>query len=278
MRKTTQYIKQALKDYYPDAELQAFIKIIYMDIFHLSMLDIYMGKDIKLSVKQLDELESIILRLQKHEPLQYIIGTTEFYGLTLKVASGVLIPRPETTELVDLIVKEAPNTSLNILDIGTGSGCIALALDRYLPRAHVVAWDISDDALTIARQNNRMVAGNVSFEKRDVLTMHDDKEQFNIIVSNPPYITVAEKKDMDRNVLDWEPGLALFVSDNDPLCYYKKISELGLTMLYPRGKVYFEINRAFGEEMKIMMQGLGYNSVEVIKDLSGNDRIVKAQK
>lgn len=278
MHKLTQYIKEALFGYYPDSELHSIIKILYTEVLHLSMVDIYMGKDINLSAKQVSEIESIVCRLQEYEPLQYIIGTAEFYGLTLNVAPGVLIPRPETTELVECIVKENQNKEVNILDIGTGSGCIALALDKQLPQAIVTAWDVSDDALRIASLNNVKVNGKVRFEKVDVLTVQPEKEIYDIIVSNPPYIMDAEKKDMERNVLDWEPSLALFVPDNEPLHFYRKISELGREMLRSGGKVYFEINRAFGKETKVMMKELGYTSVEVIKDLSGNDRIIKAQK
>ena len=242
------------------------------------MVDIYMGKDINLSAKQVSEIESIVSRLQQYEPLQYIIGTAEFCGLTLNVAPGVLIPRPETTELVERIVKENADKEIDILDIGTGSGCIALALDRHLPGATVTAWDVSDDALRIASQNNINVNGKVRFEKVDVLAVRPKEEMFDVIVSNPPYITELEKKDMERNVLDWEPSIALFVPDEEPLRYYRRISELGRVMLRQGGKVYFEINRAFGQETKRMMEDLGYSSVGIIKDMSGNDRIIKARK
>lgn len=278
MQKLTQYIKEALAGCYPESEIRSIIKILYTNVLHLSMVDIYMGKDINLSAKQVSEIESIISRLQKYEPLQYIIGTVEFCGLTLDVAPGVLIPRPETTELVECIVKENLGDEISILDIGTGSGCIALALNKHLPKATVTAWDVSDEALCIASKNNVKVAGSVRFEKVDVLTAHPEWEKYDIIVSNPPYIIDAEKKDMERNVLDWEPSLALFVPDEDPLRFYRKISELGRVMLRPNGKAYFEINRMFGRETKEMMKGLGYSSVEIVKDLSGNDRIIKAQK
>ena len=278
MQKLTQYIKEALAGCYPESEIRSIIKILYTNVLHLSMVDIYMGKDINLSAKQVSEIESIISRLQKYEPLQYIIGTVEFCGLTLDVAPGVLIPRPETTELVECIVKENLDDEISVLDIGTGSGCIALALNKHLPKAMVTAWDVSDEALCIASKNNVKVAGNVRFEKVDVLTAHPEWEKYDIIVSNPPYIIDAEKKDMERNVLDWEPSLALFVPDEDPLRFYRKISELGRVMLRPNGKAYFEINRMFGRETKEMMKGLGYSSVEIVKDLSGNDRIIKAQK
>lgn len=278
MQKLTQYIKEALAGCYPESEIRSIIKILYTNVLHLSMVDIYMGKDINLSAKQVSEIESIISRLQKYEPLQYIIGTVEFCGLTLDVAPGVLIPRPETTELVECIVKENLDDEISILDIGTGSGCIALALNKHLPKATVTAWDVSDEALCIASKNNVKVAGNVRFEKVDVLTAHPEWEKYDIIVSNPPYIIDAEKKDMERNVLDWEPSLALFVPNEDPLRFYRKISELGRVMLRPNGKAYFEINRMFGRETKEMMKGLGYSSVEIVKDLSGNDRIIKAQK
>lgn len=278
MQKLAQYIKEALIGYYPESELRSIIKILYTNVLHFSMVDIYMGKDINLSANQVSEIESIVSRLQEYEPLQYIIGTVEFCGLTLNVAAGVLIPRPETTELVECIVKDNAGKEVTVLDVGTGSGCIALALDKHLPKATVAAWDVSDEALCIAAQNNMKVGGNVRFEKVDVLAVQPEREQYDIIVSNPPYITDAEKKDMERNVLDWEPSLALFVPDEDPLCFYRRISELGREMLRQRGMVYFEINRMFGRETKEMMESLGYNSVEIIKDMSGNDRIIKARK
>ena len=163
-----------------------------------------------------------------------------------------------------------------ILDIGAGSGCIAISLAKNLPQAKVSSWDVSDEALKVARENNEKLGASVTFSKVDVLGYKPFGEKFNVIVSNPPYITNAEKADMENNVLDWEPSLALFVPDEDPLLFYRKIAELGLDMLAPGGKIYFEINQAFGKETADLLLSLGYCDAKIIKDLSGRDRIVKA--
>lgn len=276
MQKVIQYIKHSLKEYYPETEIKSLTKIIFCEAFSINMLDIYAGKDLKLSKKQLDELDDIISRLKKQEPIQYVIGHTEFYGLTLDVNENVLIPRPETEELVDLIIKENKERPLTILDIGTGSGCIALALSLNLPLAKVVAWDISAPALGVAMRNAATNHAIVQFEERDVLATTCAKQNFDLIVSNPPYVMNGEKTGMEANVLNWEPGLALFVPDEDPLLFYRTIAEFGLKALASQGRIYFEINQAFGRETKEMMEQLGYE-VEVLKDLSGRDRMVRAQ-
>ena len=276
MQKVIQYIKHSLKEYYPETEIKSLTKIIFCEAFSINMLDIYAGKDIKLSKKQLDELDDIIGRLKNQEPIQYVIGHTEFYGLTLDVNEKVLIPRPETEELVDLIIKENKELPLAILDIGTGSGCIALALALNLPLAKVTAWDISAEALDVAMRNAATNHAIVQFEERDILTTTNVKQSFGLIVSNPPYVMNKEKTEIEANVLNWEPGLALFVPDEDPLLFYRTIAEFGLNALVPQGKIYFEINQALGLETKKMMEKLGYEA-EVLKDLSGRDRMVRAQ-
>ena len=280
MQNIIQYIKHTLAEYYPEPEIKAMIRILLCDVFRLSLLDIYTGKDIKLSEKQLEDLDCILERLKKQEPLQYITGHAEFYGLDFEVNENVLIPRPETTELVELLLKDnahADAKPLSILDIGTGSGCIAIALSLNLPgMKEITAWDVSSEALTVASGNAERLGAKVRFEQKDILEFIPDGEHFDIIVSNPPYITTDEKKDMDANVLDWEPGLALFVPNENPLLFYEMIARLGLRMLNPGGTVYFEINRMFGIEVKTMMEELGYRNVEVMKDLSGNDRMIKA--
>ena len=252
--------------------------LICCDMLGLDALDIYMGKDIILSECKQRELENIIFRLQKNEPIQYIRGIAEFCGRNFKVASGVLIPRPETAELVELIVEENPNAR-RLLDIGTGSGCIAISLDKRLPDADVEAWDISEEALAIARKNNDALEARVRFLQRDVLA--DDWEKipsFDVIVSNPPYVTETEKNEMDANVLDWEPGLALFVPDEDPLRFYNRIARLGSELLLPGGKLYFEINQAYGRETAHILEMNQYRDARVIKDIFGKDRIVTANR
>jgi len=269
------HIKQSLVGMYSDSEIRSFTKIIFTEVFHFKMLDIYMGKDINLSVNQMAELDEILTRLQKYEPIQYILGHTDFYGINFQLTPAVLIPRPETEELVALIIKENPDSG-RILDIGTGSGCIAISLSKNLPKSQIFSWDISEEALLVARENNRILGTSVSFKQVNVLEYLPDGETFDVIVSNPPYVTDSEKGEMEQNVLSWEPSLALFVPDENPLLFYRKIAELGLELLTPDGKIYFEINQAFGKETAGMLVILGYRDVEIIKDLSGRDRIVKA--
>lgn len=276
MQNVIQKIKLALGGYYPEPEMKNMVKILLNDVFHFSMLDIYMGKDIKFSEKQLEELNCILERLKNHEPIQYITGYTEFYGMKFNVNKSVLIPRPETTELIELIVRENVDGHFRILDIGTGSGCIAITLSLNIPESEVCAWDVSPEALAVASENAARLHARVCFDQQDVLKYLPRNERFDLIVSNPPYVMESEKKEMEKNVLDWEPGLALFVPDQDPLLFYRRITELGLDMLTPGGKICFEINRAFGKETKEMMESLGYHDVCVFKDLSGNDRMIRA--
>lgn len=194
------------------------------------------------------------------------------------VAPGVLIPRPETEELVEVMLREIPSDA-RILDIGTGSGCIAISLSKTFPNAKVTAWDVSEDALCIARRNNDDLQASVCFVKQDVLAWRGDGGQcYDVIVSNPPYITELEKQEMERNVLDWEPFSALFVPNNDPLLFYRRIGELGRMMLVDGGRLYFEINRAYGEATAMMLCGQGYTGIRILKDISGNDRFVIAER
>lgn len=278
MNRVSAYIRQSLQDLYPPQELKSLVMMICCDMLGMDALDIYLGKDINLSESKQHELENILLRLRKNEPIQYIRGVASFLGRPFQVAPGVLIPRPETAELVELIISENKNRFIRILDVGTGSGCIAvsLSLEGY---KDVVAWDISDDALAIARANNEVLGANVLFEKKDVFADQSiGSAKFDIIVSNPPYVTEAEREEMELNVLDWEPELALFVSDNDPLCFYRCIAILGRELLTGEGQLYFEINRAYGVETVSMLTDLGYRNPRIIKDISGNDRIVTAYK
>lgn len=280
MNRITTYIRQSLQGLYPPEELQALSMLICCDMLGLKALDIYMGKDITLSESKQRDLENIISRLQKNEPIQYIRGYTEFGGRSFRVAPGVLIPRPETLELVELVVKENPHAG-HLLDIGTGSGCIAISLDKSLPEAMVDAWDISEEALVIARENNEILKANVTFKKIDVLSDVQVAAEcvapaYDVIVSNPPYVTESEKSLMEANVLQWEPGQALFVPDSNPLLFYRRIAELGKAILLPGGQLYFEINQAYGRETASMLEENGYRQIRVIKDMFGKDRIIAA--
>lgn len=278
MNKIVAYIRSRLQPYYTAEEVSALSRIVCCDLLGQAPTDYYMGKDIVLSSKKEQELEDILQRLSRFEPLQYIEGRTLFLGREFWVAPGVLIPRPETEELVELMLKEIP-ADARILDVGTGSGCIAISLAKELPDTLVTAWDVSPEALSVARANARKLQADVRFVECDVLACQvDEVGLYDVIVSNPPYVTEAEKADMEPNVLQWEPSLALFVPDDDPLRFYRRIAVLGRDMLADGGRLYFEINRAYGREMVEMLRTMGYVGVRVEKDLSQNDRFVIAEK
>lgn len=278
MNKIVAYIRSRLQPYYTAEEVSALSRIVCCDLLGQAPTDYYLGKDIALSPKKEQELEDILQRLSRFEPLQYIEGRTLFLGREFWVAPGVLIPRPETEELVELMLKEIP-ADARILDVGTGSGCIAISLAKALPDALVTAWDVSPEALSVARVNARKLQADVRFVECDVLACQvDEVGLYDVIVSNPPYVTEAEKADMEPNVLQWEPSLALFVPDDDPLRFYRRIAVLGRDMLADGGRLYFEINRAYGREMVEMLRAMGYVGVRVEKDLSQNDRFVIAEK
>lgn len=278
MNVTVSHIRSALQECYPPREAANLSRIVCCEMLGQSHIDYYLGKDMILSPKDEKELESILSRLCNFEPIQYVQGTARFLGCTFRVAPGVLIPRPETEELVERMLEEVAPAS-RILDIGTGSGCIAVTLSKELPEAEVTAWDISGEALAIAGDNNRLLQTSVQFVQHDVLTYQPtEDEYFDVIVSNPPYVTETEKKDMEPNVLNWEPSGALFVPDSDPLRFYRRIGELGRSMLTVGGRLYFEINRAFGEAVASMLRKQGYTNVRIRKDISGNDRYVIAER
>ncbi len=278
MNKIVAYIRSRLQPYYTAEEVSALSRIVCCDLLGQAPTDYYLGKDIVLSSKKEQELEDILQRLSRFEPLQYIEGRTLFLGREFWVAPGVLIPRPETEELVELMLKEIP-ADARILDVGTGSGCIAISLAKELPDTLVTAWDVSPEALSVARANARKLQADVRFVECDVLACQvDEVGLYDVIVSNPPYVTEAEKADMEPNVLQWEPSLALFVPDDDPLRFYRRIAVLGRDMLADGGRLYFEINRAYGREMVEMLRTMGYVRVRVKKDLSQNDRFVIAEK
>ena len=272
-------IREALRGIYPDSEALSLAKMLLVEAFGFSTLELYGGKDKEISGKRRDVLDKMLSRLQKNEPIQYVLGKETFCGLDFEVDSNVLIPRPETRELVEWIVADRKlDASCRILDIGTGSGCISISLAKFLSGAEVEAWDISEGALEVARRNAVRNAVEVLFRQQDVLYALPGDTRYDVIVSNPPYITEKEKLDMDANVLDWEPFTALFVPDADPLLFYRKIAELGLSMLNIGGALYFEINRAYGQETVRMLEGLSYKQIELRKDEWGNDRMVKACK
>ena len=269
-------IRDALRGYYPDSEALSLAKMLLVEAFGFSTLELYGGKDKEISGNRLRDLHEMLSRLKKNEPIQYIIGTESFCGLTFEVNPNVLIPRPETQELVRWIESDWKSVPCRILDIGTGSGCISISLAKFLEDTKVESWDISEGALQVARRNCVRNEVEVLLRQQDVLSVVPEGELYQVIVSNPPYICEKEKVDMDANVLDWEPETALFVPDADPLLFYRKIAELGVSMLCEGGALYFEINRAYGEETLRMLEGLGYRQLELRKDDFGNDRMIKA--
>ncbi len=273
------YIKQKLiAASYAETEASALARWILEEEFGFSTLELYAGKDTDFPMEKRNRLNDILVRLARFEPIQYIIGKTEFCGLTLKVSSDVLIPRPETAELVDWIVSDCPQSGLRVLDIGTGSGCIAITLAERMVEAEVSAWDISEKALAVARENALRNNVRIAFSCMDVFNEPTGTSVFDIIVSNPPYITESERAEMERNVLDYEPETALFVPDTDPLRFYRRIAHIGNQMLKPGGKLFFEINRAYGSETAAMLKYGGYSQVEVRSDSYGNARMIKAIK
>lgn len=273
------YIKQKLiAASYAETEASALARWILEEEFGFSTLELYAGKDTDFPMEKRKRLNDILVRLARFEPIQYIIGKTEFCGLTLKVSSDVLIPRPETAELVDWIVSDCPQSGLRVLDIGTGSGCIAITLAGRMVEAEVSAWDISEKALAVARENALHNNVRIAFSCMDVFNEPTGTSVFDIIVSNPPYITESERAEMERNVLDYEPETALFVPDTDPLRFYRRIAHIGNQMLKPGGKLFFEINRAYGSETAAMLKYGGYSQVEVRSDSYGNARMIKAIK
>lgn len=237
-----------------------------------------------------EEMLALVRRVAGGEPVQYVLGEAEFCGMELKVRPGVLIPRPETEELVAWAVEEGKRfadnltegknwSRLRMLDIGTGSGCIALALARLLAGADVEAWDVSEEALEVARENGEKVGVQVRWKRMDVLDKLEAPSPFSLIVSNPPYICEEEKGEMEAHVLEHEPELALFVPNEDPPRFYRRIAELGMEgLLVEGGAMLFEVNRRFGQQVVTMLEGMGYEEVELRKDFFGNDRMVKAIK
>jgi len=274
MIKIRSRIKESLEQVYSPEEISSFTNVLCRDMLGINQTDFYLNKERLLSEEESEKLEDALIRLRKHEPVQYVLGQAHFYSRTFIVRPSTLIPRPETEELVDLIIR-GNQSPRSVLDIGTGSGCIAVSLSLEFPEALVTGCDISRDALEVASENNRLLGGNVRFLQRDVLSDTDD-EKYDVIVSNPPYVTNREKDDMELRVLDWEPGTALFVPDDDPLRFYNRIADVGLIQLNAGGRLYFEINRAYGKEITVMLKDKGYKYINLIKDLSGNDRIVSA--
>lgn len=273
-----QNIKNSLNDIYDKREIQSFIYIIFEHVLNYSKIDTVLNKKEEIDVEKCKIIYSIVERLEKEEPIQYILGETEFYDLIFNVNQSTLIPRGETEELVQLVINENNDKEISILDVGTGSGCIAISLAKNLEKAKVSALDISEKAIETAKNNAKKNNVKVNFFLEDILNIKHKYDNYDIIVSNPPYICNSEKSLMQNNVLDYEPHTALFVDDNDPLIFYRTIAIFAQKILTKEGFLYFEINEALGKEMKEMLEKYSYKNIEIIKDINERDRIVKAQK
>ena len=280
--KTYQQFWQSLTPLYDAGEAQAIVRTVLDVEYGMTLTDIICGKVNELSSDEERNLEEIIARLQNGEPVQYVLGKADFAGRTFHVEPGVLIPRPETAELCQWIEEEVSSLEANdpkqILDICTGSGCIAITLGFTLPNSEVTGWDISEDALRIAQGNVEMLkARNVRIEYQDALMLPKTAETADIIVSNPPYICEKEKADMEKNVLEHEPSIALFVPDEDPLKFYRAIAEYASSALKSEGALYFEINPIYEKETREMLQSLGFKDIETKEDAFGKKRMMKAK-
>ena len=273
MKELLARIDDALGSRYDAQELDTVKRALCTELLGVSALAFYTKEAVSLSPQQESLLESALKRLADGEPLQYVIGSTPFCGLTFLVDRRVLIPRPETAELVEWVAQDAGAKGA-LLDIGTGSGCIAISLAHRLKGWKVQGWDISDGALEVARGNNSLNGTDVEFCKVDILNAHENVK-VDVIVSNPPYVMESEKAQMEDTVLEFEPHLALFVKDNDPLLFYRTIAEFGRWALNLGGRLYFEINPLKVEEMKQMLMRAGYHDIEVRNDIFGKPRMIK---
>lgn len=270
-----------LASLYEEKEIESFFYLVLEKFHHLKRIDLALNPEMEIDEKQASLWNSVVADLKKQKPIQYILGVTEFYGLPFLVNENVLIPRPETEELVDLIITNESRENreegkVSILDIGTGSGCIAISLAKNLSNAEVFAIDVSEHALEVAKKNAVFNNVDVTFLLKDILKVENLEQQFDTIVSNPPYVRNLEKAAINSNVLDYEPHVALFVADNDALLFYRKITQLAKLHLKPKGKLYFEINQYLGKETIALVERYGFKNVTLHKDIYGNDRMIAA--
>ena len=270
-----EYIRTELIEKYTPGEIRVFTSLILKEVCNLSFPDIVACKFSDLSDNEKQKIFHILNRLKNNEPIQYILGVTEFYGLDFKLSPSVLIPRPETEELVEWILLETKNINPHVLDIGTGSGCIPIALAKHMHGGTIEAWDVSDDALDIAKVNALLNRVSVQFKNVDVLQYQNNNKLYDVIVSNPPYIQESEKEQMDKNVLDFEPNIALFVPNEDALVFYRRIADIAKEQLNNEGMLYFEINQLKGLEVAQLLKDKGFVNVELKKDISNNYRMIR---
>ena len=275
------YFIQELTPIYDAGEAESFFYLILEESQHLKRIDLALRPDLDFSEEEIMVWNSILQQLKKEIPIQYLLGKTSFFGLNFQVNENVLIPRPETEELVEWILErqksEVKSQQIRILDIGTGSGCIAISLAKNLPNARVFAIDISEKALDTAKKNAELNTVDITFINQNILKTEDLGQQFDIIVSNPPYVRNLEKAEIKKNVLENEPHLALFVEDNDALIFYKKIANLAQKNLSKNGHLFFEINQYLGKQMIDLLEKMNFAAIELRKDIYGNDRMIKGE-
>lgn len=273
-----------LNHLYPKDEIVSFFYLTTQQILGKDRIEIALNPSLEISELEAEEFMKVISELELERPIQYILGETEFCGLPFTLTNDVLIPRPETEELVDRILKEfSDKRDLKILDIGTGSGCIAISLAKHMPNSKVYGLDVSKSVLKVAMKNAEINQVELTFISCNALDPSSWRPalkdiQFDIIVSNPPYVRYAEKEEIKANVLNYEPHSALFVKDDDPLIFYKNIKEIALQKLRPKGKLYLEINQYLGVETRAVFENIHFEDVRLIKDLNDNDRFVIAQR
>ena len=283
MKFTYDNLWRTLARVYDDAEAKSIVKLLLEKRFGLSQTDVYCGKVELLEEEQDAVLDEMMVRLMDHEPIQYVLENAEFCGHDFFVQQGVLIPRPETAELVKNIIEGVdsnrdPAACVSILDIGTGSGCIAVSLSLGIPQSNVSAWDLSDVAISISRGNAKRLGADVDVCSVDALHPPYDVEKWDIIVSNPPYVCENERTEMEKNVLDYEPEMALFVDDNDPLLFYRAIAEYAKKALKPEGSLYFEINPIYVNDIVMMLSEKDFHDVASMEDDFGKRRFVKCRR
>jgi len=278
------YLQTQLLAIYAINEIHSFYSLLMDFQLKLSKVDLILNPDLVISETDVLFLKDAVIQLQQEKPIQYILGETEFYGITFNVNENTLIPRPETEELVDWIIKEfsIQDAVFSILEIGTGSGCIPISLAKNLPKAQVTTVDVSKKAQQIAFENAKLNDVSINFVISDALQTEKLKsdlkhQKYDVIVSNPPYVRNLEKQEIKKNVLQYEPHLALFVADNEALIFYEKIGEYALKNLKPNGQLFFEINQYLGKETVSLLQELGFKNIELRKDLSGNDRMIRCE-
>jgi len=286
------HFNESLKHLYPTSEIDSFFFIILEEYMGFKRIDIVLKSDFNIDQKSLNLMQIATKQLEQEIPIQYIIGKTEFFGLPFNINKEVLIPRPETEELVERVIKEVSliktyktdsnettnEKQLKILDIGTGSGCIAISLKKELPSSKISAIDVSNEALRIAKKNALLNKVDINFIHLDILKTNNLDKLYDVIVSNPPYVRELEKKEMKNNVLNNEPHLALFVDNKNPLLFYNKIAELAKNFLTKNGQLHFEINQYLGKETVILLAEKGFKNIQLKKDIFGNDRIISAFK